>query len=168
MAGLMLCSPGAMLRLGRLMARQLAASPVRALFLRGPLGSGKTTLAGALARALPGGNEAETASPSFTLCNMYPTQPPVFHCDLYRCPGQPPDDMLEALERADALVIVEWADYLPPDVCPPDYLDISFKMKDKYRLLTLDGCGAGTALAQAIVSRWRTLSGAAEDAGEDA
>ncbi len=57
---------------------------IRALYLRGTLGSGKTTLTRGLVAALPGGEDAEVASPSFTLCNIYPTRPALLHADLYR------------------------------------------------------------------------------------
>ena len=56
----------------------------RTLLLHGDLGSGKTTLTRFMVLSLPGGLEAEVASPSFTLCNHYATVPPVLHCDLYR------------------------------------------------------------------------------------
>ena len=74
-------------RLGRLLAAGLRELGPVALLLRGPLGSGKTTLTAALTAALPGGDLAEVGSPSFTICNYYPTTPPVLHADLYRSPG---------------------------------------------------------------------------------
>ena len=133
---------------GALLARLLPSSGVRALLLRGGLGSGKTTLTAALVRALPGGGEAEVASPSFTLCNIYPTHPPLVHCDLYRSPGRAPEELLDALDAADTLVAVEWADSLDPAVLPDDFLDISLKMVDDGRLLLLNGAGPlGMALA---------------------
>lgn len=128
-------------RFGELLARLLPRSGARALLLRGELGSGKTTLTAALAGALPGGEDAEVSSPSFTLCNIYPTRPRLVHCDLYRCPGHAPEELAEALEDTENLVVVEWADYLPADLLPEDFLDISIKMEDDGRLLLLRGAG---------------------------
>ena len=87
------------LALGRALASILADPGKRAaLLLRGDLGSGKTTLVRGLAEALPGGDEAEVASPSFNIVNVYPTRPEVFHVDLYRIPGGDPcvEEHLEA------------------------------------------------------------------------
>ena len=72
----------------------------RTLLLHGDLGSGKTTLTRFMVLSLPGGSEAEVASPSFTLCNHYATVPPVLHCDLYRCAGSLPEELFDALECA--------------------------------------------------------------------
>ena len=89
-------------RLGTLLAGMMQNAPqVRALLLQGDLGSGKTTLTRSLVAALPGGDQAEISSPSFTICNNYPTCPPVLHCDLYRCPASLPDEVWDALD-ADA------------------------------------------------------------------
>ena len=81
----------------RALARNLAAAvaeyqrlhpaePLPVILLMGDLGAGKTTLIRFLVEALPGGENAEVASPSFTLCNVYPTTPKVQHFDLYRLP----------------------------------------------------------------------------------
>ena len=136
---------------GALLAQLLPASGVRAILLRGGLGSGKTTLTAALVRALPGGEEAEISSPSFTLCNIYPTLPPLVHCDLYRAQGHAPEELLDALDAASALAVVEWADSLDKAVLPDDFLDISLEMEDDGRLLLLKGAGPrGKALAEAL------------------
>ncbi|GFH63261.1 MAG: tRNA threonylcarbamoyladenosine biosynthesis protein TsaE [Candidatus Desulfovibrio kirbyi] len=143
--------------LARFLAEALRHCPtVRALLLRGPLGSGKTTFACALVRALPNGQEAETGSPSFTLCNQYPTQPPVLHCDLYRGTAMPPDELLEELANSAVLTIVEWAEYLPLSEIPNEFLDISFNPCDKNTLLTVRGHGSGAdALLQTLVNATR-------------
>ena len=86
--------------------RAATLSGIAALLLRGPLGSGKTTLTRALVEALPGGDQAEVASPSFTLCNYYPTTPPVMHCDLYRSPGSLPDEIAEGLDKPEIFSIL--------------------------------------------------------------
>jgi tRNA threonylcarbamoyladenosine biosynthesis protein TsaE len=143
-AGIILRSLEDTYTLARFLAEELRRySSVRALLLRGPLGSGKTTFTTALVRALPNGEQAETGSPSFTLCNHYPTAPPVTHCDLYR--GHVPDEILEGLENDTALTIVEWAEYLPLSDLPDEFLDISFKPCEKGILLTMRNHGHDAA-----------------------
>ena len=115
--------------LGRTLAAILAETATRAaLLLRGGLGSGKTTLVRGLVAALPGGAEAEVASPSFNIVNMYPTRPEIRHVDLYRIPGGDPcvEEQLEAAAEGEDLVIVEWAEYLPARVVPPERLEIDW------------------------------------------
>ncbi|MDR2573413.1 MAG: tRNA (adenosine(37)-N6)-threonylcarbamoyltransferase complex ATPase subunit type 1 TsaE [Desulfovibrio sp.] len=129
-------------RLARLLARSLLRhAPVRAVLLRGPMGGGKTTFACALARALPGGEGAETGSPSFTLCNRYPTRPEVLHGDLYRCQAFPPEEITEALQEADVLTILEWAEFLPEAQLPEEFLDVVFSPRGCGRLLRLRAGG---------------------------
>ena len=129
-------------RLGALLAEAVTTYGIAALLLRGPLGSGKTTLTRMLVEALPGGDQAEVASPSFTLCNYYPTTPPVMHCDLYRSPGSLPDEIAEGLDRPEIFSILEWAEYLPGAEMPQDYLDISVQPCEESRLLTLQAHGS--------------------------
>ncbi len=117
------------------------------LCLYGQLGAGKTTFASALVRSMPGGEYAEVASPSFTLCHRYPTRPPVLHADLYRL-GETfaasaqraalpisflPEELVDILENGPAIsayneeypfIILEWADYLPQQFFPEHTLCI--------------------------------------------
>ena len=127
---------GQMAVLGGVLADCLrTGSPLRCILLRGALGSGKTTLTRFLVEALPGGDRAEISSPSFTLCNVYPTTPPVLHCDLYRTGGAVPDELAETLDAGDMAVVVEWAEHLPVAQLPQDFLDISLQICDAYRLV---------------------------------
>ena len=128
-------------RLGAMLAEAVGSCGIAALLLRGPLGSGKTTLTRALVEALPGGDQAEVASPSFTLCNYYPTTPPVMHCDLYRSPGSLPDEIAEGLDRPEIFSVLEWSEYLPEAEMPQDYLDISLQPCEVSRQLTLQAHG---------------------------
>ena len=106
--------------LGCLMAEQRRPLPV---FFYGELGAGKTTLISAIVAALPGGEAAETSSPSFTLCNMYATIPPVAHFDVYRQEkGSADESLLDFLDGERHLVLVEWAERLPEYALPPDRL----------------------------------------------
>lgn len=144
------------IRLGQWLAESLPTCPaLRALLLRGPLGSGKTTFTRALVEALPGGASAEVASPSFTVCNHYPTTPPVLHCDLYRNGSSLPDELAEGLDDPAVLSIVEWAEYLPEAELPEEYLDISFKSCEETRLLIMQAHGPGaTALLGSLRAVW--------------
>jgi tRNA threonylcarbamoyladenosine biosynthesis protein TsaE len=129
-------------RLAGRLARRLSDYPaVRALMLHGPLGSGKTTFACALAQSLPGGENAETGSPSFNLCNHYPTIPAMLHGDMYRCPGYPPEEITEALQRDDILTVVEWAEFLPEDELPEEFLDITFAPCKNYVCVNVSAIG---------------------------
>ena len=135
--------------LGRLLAEaQPEASPYPALLLEGPLGAGKTTLTRALVEALPGGDQAEPASPSFNIMNLYPTSPPVAHFDLYRLAGaRLDDDAAERLEDPTGLAVVEWAEFLPPAERPADALTLRWRDVANGRRLDLIASGpAGRAL----------------------
>ena len=104
--------------LGSILARAMTNSPF-SLLMTGDLGCGKTTLTRALVEALPGGESAETSSPSFTLCNVYPTTPPIVHCDLYRqgAGSLLPDEVADMLFDG-ALLVCEWSEYLAPEDMP--------------------------------------------------
>ncbi|MFV0422126.1 tRNA (adenosine(37)-N6)-threonylcarbamoyltransferase complex ATPase subunit type 1 TsaE [Oleidesulfovibrio sp.] len=122
-----------------------------ALFLKGTLGAGKTTLVRGLVSALPGGDNAEVSSPSFNICNIYPTQPETAHYDLYRLEGAPVDDSLyDHIEDGASLTIVEWAEYLPEDARPDHALTLAWQPCDSGRLVTIQATGdkAETILAE--------------------
>ena len=92
-------------QLGRALNEQYAegGEQVHIILFYGDLGSGKTTFTRGFIEALPGGENAEVSSPSFTLCNSYPTTPSVIHCDLYRSEGALPDEVDEALDTESGL-----------------------------------------------------------------
>ena len=122
--------------LGQALAACLREEPsLRCILLRGDLGSGKTTLTRFLVEALPGGDRAEISSPSFTLCNVYPTTPPVCHCHLYRTGSAVPDEFSEILDAGAMAVVVEWAESLPVAQLPQDFLDIRLQLCDDYRIV---------------------------------
>ena len=128
----------ATLELGKHLGQALAKSAVRVIFLYGSMGSGKTSLVRGLVNALPGGEHAEAASPSFSLCNWYDTTPPVIHADLFRCEtGGIPEELEEAVENlapGRPLVLVEWAEFMPATLAPAERLDIRLQTCDEGRL----------------------------------
>ena len=102
----------AMRRLGAALAARMPdlRSVSLLLALQGELGTGKTTFARGLLRAL--GVEGPIRSPTFTLVEPYETRAgTIHHLDLYRLQGTAAE--LEALGYRDyrgmpGLVIVEW------------------------------------------------------------
>lgn len=142
-ARLHLVDENATLSLGADLARtmiQLNLFP--ALLLQGALGAGKTTFVRGLVQALPGGDLAEVASPSFNYMNSYPTRPEALHFDLYRLHHQSlNDELLDAMQDTDTLVIVEWAEFYPKRHRPQAYLFFQFSMALQGRDLSITAQG---------------------------
>ncbi len=93
-------------RIGRKFAHLLR--PGDLVFLRGPLGAGKTTFVRAIARAL--GVTDAVRSPSFTIANIYAGRVTVRHLDLYRIEEVGDADAVALEEYVDgkAVTLVEW------------------------------------------------------------
>ncbi len=156
-----LTSLEATMTLGSLLASELLREPaVRLCLLHGDLGSGKTTLTRAVVEHLPGGSQAEIASPTFTFCNCYPTRPPVLHADLYRSPMGVPDELWDALDDDSTLCFVEWGENLSAADLPEEYLDIRLKSCEKKHLVTLRPHGAASRrLVEQLQKGWSILQG---------
>jgi tRNA threonylcarbamoyladenosine biosynthesis protein TsaE len=108
-------------RLGQALAAAAERCNPGALLLYGEPGAGKSTLAGMLTRALPGGAAAEPSSPSFTLCNIYCTVPEIRHFDLYRLPpGLAADELAESFDNDAVLTLVEWPEHMAACDRPAD------------------------------------------------
>lgn len=135
-------------KLAKTLSSQLANCVV---FLMGTLGSGKTTFVRNLVEHLPGGEHAEVASPSFTLCNIYPTSPEVIHFDLYRLPPGSSDENLEdALDSIEIqapnapsrLILIEWAEHMPKALIPENRLELYWHALPDGREVIIKGEGS--------------------------
>jgi tRNA threonylcarbamoyladenosine biosynthesis protein TsaE len=130
-------------------------TPLPVILLMGDLGAGKTTFISFLVEALPGGENAEVASPSFTLCNVYPTTPEVQHFDLYRLPSGCSDEMLEeSLDAVRGLIFIEWAEYLPGRIFPVDRIEMYWHAYKDKREAVFGGSGTGCKLLELLAKRF--------------
>ncbi len=90
------------------------------VFLKGPLGAGKTCFIRAAAAGL--GVTGPVTSPSFTLARTYQGRLAVHHLDLYRLDGfdSHDDAELEPYFRDDSVTFIEWPepveDFIAADV----------------------------------------------------
>jgi tRNA threonylcarbamoyladenosine biosynthesis protein TsaE len=77
------------------------------VYLRGELGAGKTVLVRGVARGL--GYDGRVTSPTFTLMNVYPSSPLIYHFDFYRLESSDLADLgLEEYIESGGLSLVEW------------------------------------------------------------
>ena len=114
--------------------------PRQIILLEGDLGAGKTTFVNGLLFGL--GFSAGGCSPTFTLVNEYPTNPPINHFDLYRISSE--DELFvmgftEYLESGK-VNIIEWpqvaADILKE--YPVTRLTISHTDREDERIITIE------------------------------
>jgi tRNA threonylcarbamoyladenosine biosynthesis protein TsaE len=108
--------------------------------LEGPLGVGKTTLCQGLAEAL-GAQPGEVVSPTFTLCNEYSAEIPLYHMDLYRLGENAAEEFAGAglEERLEGLCLVEWPERLDSGFWPDDRLALFFQYAGDSRILSARG-----------------------------
>lgn len=127
-----------------------------AVLLSGPMGAGKTTFCAALVAALPGGERADVASPSFNLANHYPTIPPVLHVDLYRLSEEGVfdfEELEEALDDGFALVLIEWGEFLPAHLLPLDRLALNLGLTGGVHTLEVHAHGESAHRAVGALAR---------------
>lgn len=119
--------------------------PGDTVFLKGPLGAGKSVFSRALIRSLAGAPDLAVPSPTFTLVQYYETRRgTVYHYDLYRIAAPAEIYELDWEEALSGITLVEWPERLE-ELAPEDRLDISFARPaeggDK-RIITITPQGA--------------------------
>lgn len=108
------------------------------VLLYGELGAGKTTFIRSLVSRF--GPQVAVSSPTFALVNVYPTQPPIYHFDLYRLTSDADlydlgfDESLES----GGIVLVEWAEKCGK-LQPRKYYAVSLRITgEQQRDITID------------------------------
>jgi len=127
----------------------------RAIYLKGELGAGKTTLVRGLLRAL--GVAGAVRSPSYALLEPYTVSAgTVIHVDLYRVRDAAETEALGLRDefRGDALVLVEWPERAGGALPPPD-LQLTLQLQSDYRVAELLGISTeGQAWASAATANF--------------
>jgi len=147
----------ATLHLGAVLAAGVA--PGRVLTLRGPLGSGKTTLVRGLLRAL--GYQGRVKSPSYALVELYTfSSLNLYHFDFYRFKDR--SEWLNSGFRdyfnAQSACIVEWPERAKGLLAPPDLeLRLAFALPGREATLRAR-TPAGRAWLDAVRRRWPPVS----------
>src|SRR5271156_1645299 len=137
---LSLAGEAATLRLGEALAADAANGLV--LHLKGELGSGKTTLARGLIRAL--GHAGRVKSPTYTLLEPYShLRLNLYHFDFYRFKNRA--EWLNSAFREhfnpQSLCIVEWPERAGDLLAPPD-IEIHLRYDAEVRRVKLDAPSA--------------------------
>ena len=124
--------------LGAKLANEMQPNQVYALI--GDLGTGKTTLAKAIARGL--GVTETLTSPTFTIVQEYETgRLPLYHFDVYRVNDE--DELFEiGLEdyfHKGGVCLIEWADLIE-DLLPPDVITVrlAYGEEEGERICSID------------------------------
>lgn len=113
-----------MLDLGRSIAAILGPGDI--VYLRGVLGAGKTVLVRGIARGL--GYGGAVTSPTFTLMNIYPTEPVIYHYDFYRLDSPDLDDLgLEDYLEKGGISLLEWPQ-VGMDILPQQALAVDIEL----------------------------------------
>ena len=125
----------ALVALGRALAA--ACSAGMAVYLRGTLGAGKTTLTRGMARGL--GHHGAVKSPTYTLLEPYlDLRPRLYHFDLYRLDDPQELEFMGIRDYFDAqaLIVVEWPERGHGFLPAPD-LEITIAVTGRARQVTL-------------------------------
>jgi tRNA threonylcarbamoyladenosine biosynthesis protein TsaE len=133
---------------GEALGRRLEPGDV--VWLAGPLGAGKTTLAQGIARGL--GVDEIVNSPTFTLVQEYAGRWPVYHLDVYRLTGpeEAADLAIEELQAAGGVLLIEWPERIA-SLLPADRLEIHLEPQGDTRRLTAVAFGPrGRAVLAAL------------------
>jgi len=107
-------------------------APEGTLFcLQGELGAGKTVFVRGLARGRLGNGQLLVTSPTYVLQHVYRGgSGTVYHLDLYRLTGGPPDfegaGLGECLQDPEALVCIEWPERVL-EILPADRVEVEIE-----------------------------------------
>lgn len=126
-----------MAELGKILGSNLFLGAV--VGLSGPLGAGKTTLAGGIAEGLGIDSCYVVSSPTYTLLQTYPClKGDLHHLDLYRIQGAVDLDSTGYRDHIDgnAVLLVEWPEK-EPSVLPGENLLIQIDYKSDGREVNL-------------------------------
>lgn len=141
-------------RLGAALARQLVRGDLLALI--GDLGAGKTTLVTGMVAAL--GRPDAASSPTYTLINLYDTEPPMLHADLWRLEHLDELETTGYWDYVDAgrwLMCVEWLNRVP-GAWPGEGVVLSLERDGAGRRATLWAFGAAVERVQRAVFAFAT------------
>lgn len=133
-------SPQDTLSLAQQCAKALKGGEI--IFLRGPIGAGKTVFVKGVAAAL--GLKSSPTSASFSLMKRYQNRKhTLFHIDLFRLSEGEVFNLgfEEMLEDEKAIILAEWPDPIAP-MMPQDRLEMDFVLKgEDKREITLRAYG---------------------------
>lgn len=139
--------------LGRAAAELCSSDAGASVFvaLVGPLGAGKTLFARGVVRGIDELAAEEVRSPTFAIVDEHPTDPPVYHLDLYRLSGLHDLDGIGYREiyEAPGVVLVEWADRVP-EAMPRERIEVVISPDGDLRRFEIEGRGAR---ARSVVER---------------
>jgi tRNA threonylcarbamoyl adenosine modification protein YjeE len=125
------------IRLGEELA--LTVKPGDCIALIGDLGTGKSTLARALIRAIAGNPYLEVPSPTFTIVQSYDLRFPVAHLDLYRLSDVSELDELGIDEMlSDGVCLIEWPEMAASELPKDSTITLRLAHQDQGRLATID------------------------------
>ena len=127
----------------KLVAERLAGFlfPGAVITLDGPLGSGKTTFVGGVAKGLD--ILERVISPTFNIMKCYfEARLPMFHIDAYRLENRDSELGLEEFIEGEGVTLIEWPDYIKP-LIPASHLRIVIEaLGENSRRITFENIGS--------------------------
>ena len=103
--------------------------PGSVITLEGPLGSGKTTFVGGVAKGLD--IQERVISPTFNILKCYfEARLAMFHIDAYRLENRDSELGLDEFIEGDGVTLIEWPDYIKP-LIPSERLHIIIETLDE-------------------------------------